>query len=231
MSDSRIRRLLTAIKSIFIKLSRRKLPAAPPQDAISNLVILAQAAVISPNEITERLLDEWTMALRLQVRDLQRSERTCAATNHKRPNKPPLADGFYQARFHAYTEGATLDAEPRWAVVEVMDKKALWPGIPGDVSVFDPRVEWGDGVAPQPVTDDRRLNHEQAERFKDMMIQEGILLPRPARDHHLRWVETEWADARCGCRYHPDDDNGTHGGAPHVHLCERHQASAANTSA
>lgn len=46
----------------------------------------------------------------------------------------------------------------------------------------------------------------------------------PARSHHLIWNGTEWVDDRCGCRYHPDDDRGTHGGAPHVHLCERHAA-------
>jgi len=46
------------------------------------------------------------------------------------------------------------------------------------------------------------------------------------RSHHLSWNGSEWVDERCGCRYHPDDDNGTHGGAPHVHLCERHGADA-----
>lgn len=45
------------------------------------------------------------------------------------------------------------------------------------------------------------------------------------RDHHLAWNGTEWVDDRCGCRYHPDDDNGSHGGAPHVHRCERHSGS------
>lgn len=44
----------------------------------------------------------------------------------------------------------------------------------------------------------------------------------PARPNHLIWCDNEWVDDRCGCRYHPDDDNGTHGGAPHVHRCERH---------
>ena len=44
----------------------------------------------------------------------------------------------------------------------------------------------------------------------------------PTRPHHLKWNGTEWVDERCGCRYHPDDDNGKHGGAPHVHLCEKH---------
>jgi hypothetical protein len=47
--------------------------------------------------------------------------------------------------------------------------------------------------------------------------------PTPAiRPHHLAWSGTEWTDERCGCRYHPDDDNGSHGGAPHVHLCKQH---------
>lgn len=46
----------------------------------------------------------------------------------------------------------------------------------------------------------------------------------PTRPNHLRWNGTEWVDERCGCRYHPDDDKGSHGGAPHVHLCERHTA-------
>ena len=45
--------------------------------------------------------------------------------------------------------------------------------------------------------------------------------PRP---NHLKWNGTEWVDERCGCRYHPDDDKGTHGGAPHVHLCTKHGA-------
>lgn len=44
-----------------------------------------------------------------------------------------------------------------------------------------------------------------------------------ARPHHLVWSGVEWADDRCGCRYHPDDDNGSHGGAPHVHRCSRHE--------
>lgn len=44
----------------------------------------------------------------------------------------------------------------------------------------------------------------------------------PARPHKLTWNGTEWVDERCGCRYHPDDDNGSHGGAPHLHLCEQH---------
>jgi NTP pyrophosphatase (non-canonical NTP hydrolase) len=46
----------------------------------------------------------------------------------------------------------------------------------------------------------------------------------PARSHHLAWTGVEWTDDRCGCRYHPDDDNGSHGGAPHVHRCEKHSA-------
>lgn len=47
--------------------------------------------------------------------------------------------------------------------------------------------------------------------------------PDAARAHHLAWNGTEWVDARCGCRYHPDDDNGSHGGAPHVHRCKAHE--------
>jgi hypothetical protein len=43
-----------------------------------------------------------------------------------------------------------------------------------------------------------------------------------ARHLHLVWSGTEWVDERCGCRYHPDDDNGSHGGAPHVHRCKAH---------
>lgn len=43
------------------------------------------------------------------------------------------------------------------------------------------------------------------------------------RPHHLKWNGDEWVDQRCGCRYHPDDNNGTHGGAPHVHRCKEHQ--------
>lgn len=46
-----------------------------------------------------------------------------------------------------------------------------------------------------------------------------------ARPHKLTWNGTEWV-APCGCRYHPDDDNGSHGGAPHVHRCEKHRRAA-----
>jgi len=46
----------------------------------------------------------------------------------------------------------------------------------------------------------------------------------PNRPHHLVWSGVEWIDDRCGCRYHPDDDNQTHGGGPHVHPCEKHRA-------
>lgn len=46
-----------------------------------------------------------------------------------------------------------------------------------------------------------------------------VLVPRGL---HLEWNGTEWVDDRCGCRYHPDDDAGSHGGAPHVHRCEKH---------
>ncbi len=49
----------------------------------------------------------------------------------------------------------------------------------------------------------------------------------PPRPLHLAWTGTEWVDSRCGCRYHPDDNNMSHGGAPHVHLCERHASVAA----
>ncbi len=42
------------------------------------------------------------------------------------------------------------------------------------------------------------------------------------RPNHLIWMETEWVDERCGCAYHPDDDNGTHGGGPHRHGCPAH---------
>lgn len=45
-----------------------------------------------------------------------------------------------------------------------------------------------------------------------------------ARELHLQWNGTEYVDDRCGCRYHPDDDSGSHSGAPHVHLCARHSA-------
>ena len=42
------------------------------------------------------------------------------------------------------------------------------------------------------------------------------------RELHLSWNGVEWVDDRCGCRYHPDDPNGSHGGAPHVHRCKQH---------
>jgi hypothetical protein len=50
--------------------------------------------------------------------------------------------------------------------------------------------------------------------------------PEPGRPHHLVWSGVEWVDERCGCRYHPDDDNRSHGGAPHVHHCKEHSAAA-----
>ena len=43
------------------------------------------------------------------------------------------------------------------------------------------------------------------------------------RELNLVWNGVEWADDRCGCRYHPDDQNMSHGGGPHVHQCERHK--------
>lgn len=45
----------------------------------------------------------------------------------------------------------------------------------------------------------------------------------PERELHLEWDGVEWVDDRCGCRYHPDDPNMTHGGGPHVHPCEKHR--------
>lgn len=45
------------------------------------------------------------------------------------------------------------------------------------------------------------------------------------RQHHLIWKNNQWVDQRCGCAYHPDDDNGTHGGGPHGHPCKAHEAS------
>jgi hypothetical protein len=50
------------------------------------------------------------------------------------------------------------------------------------------------------------------------------------RPHHLWWTGTEWIDERCGCRYHPDDDNGSHGGAPHIHHCPRHATPTEETA-
>lgn len=47
---------------------------------------------------------------------------------------------------------------------------------------------------------------------------------------HLVWNGVEWVDDRCGCRYHPDDQNMSHGGAPHVHQCEKHKAMSEDRS-
>lgn len=52
---------------------------------------------------------------------------------------------------------------------------------------------------------------------------QALTAEEPSRPHHLAWNGTEWTDDRCGCRYHPDDNNGKHGGAPHVHRCEQHK--------
>jgi hypothetical protein len=61
----------------------------------------------------------------------------------------------------------------------------------------------------------------------DGLCQEFGIESRPdsglqRRPNYLKWNGHEWVDYRCGCRYHPDDDSGSHGGAPHVHRCERH---------
>lgn len=76
-------------------------------------------------------------------------------------------------------------------------------GMPKDASIVD-RVRWVfqryDQLAQEKIT--------------------GDAVP-PTRPHKLTWNGTEWV-APCGCRYHPDDDSGSHGGAPHVHRCESH---------
>jgi len=61
---------------------------------------------------------------------------------------------------------------------------------------------------------------------REALAQQPQAAPPPDRGHHLAWNGAEWADERCGCRYHPDDDNGSHGGAPHVHRCEKHSRHA-----
>jgi len=47
---------------------------------------------------------------------------------------------------------------------------------------------------------------------------------------HLAFQDGQWVDTRCGCAYHPDDRNGTHGGGPHVHSCADHMVQHDGTS-
>lgn len=65
-----------------------------------------------------------------------------------------------------------------------------------------------------------------AERIRSWPLLDVASADEATRPHHLRWSGAEWVDDRCGCRYHPDDDNGSHGGAPHVHRCAHHSNSA-----
>lgn len=57
-----------------------------------------------------------------------------------------------------------------------------------------------------------RLKSEHGKRIAEM---------KSARPLVLDWKDGEWTfdcDGHGnGCRLHPDDDNNTHGGAPHVH--------------
>lgn len=55
----------------------------------------------------------------------------------------------------------------------------------------------------------------------DAIYQHLVSVFTPTRMHKLTWDGKQWI-APCGCAYHPDDDNMSHGGAPHVHRCEVH---------
>jgi len=79
-------------------------------------------------------------------------------------------------------------------------------------------------IVKPPIEDVAAMLESWAEVQETIAVFEDEAARRPL---HLSWNGTEWVDDRCGCRYHPDDDNGSHGGAPHVHRCERHQAQPA----
>jgi len=71
----------------------------------------------------------------------------------------------------------------------------------------------------------RRLRNRQIEksqRLKDLPWEKPKDAEDKVRALHLMWNGEEWIDERCGCRYHPDDPNMTHGGAPHMHPCKKH---------
>ena len=42
------------------------------------------------------------------------------------------------------------------------------------------------------------------------------------RSFALTWRADEW-HFDCGCALHPTDDNGTHGGGPHIQPCAKHE--------
>ena len=69
---------------------------------------------------------------------------------------------------------------------------------------------------------DRRAIHIAGARYEATIVAKEP--DDTVRALHLVWNGVEWIDDRCGCRYHPDDPNMSHGGAPHVHPCERHAA-------
>ena len=86
--------------------------------------------------------------------------------------------------------------------------------------------EWPEPGSPEDADADyNRGGRETAARLAEEYAHRAGNMGS-VRLNHLTWNGTEWVDSRCGCRYHPDDDNGSHGGAPHVHRCEQHTSRA-----
>ena len=68
-----------------------------------------------------------------------------------------------------------------------------------------------------------RLVASNEAAWKRVATAEAKLLELEHRPLHLVVRDGQWVDDRCGCAYHPDDDNNTHRGGPHVHECAEHQ--------
>lgn len=74
------------------------------------------------------------------------------------------------------------------------------------------------------MVDNRIIAWRSAEEFERLRPALGLAISEP-RPLHLVWVDGlgAWVDERCPndppCQFHPDDDNGTHGGRMHVHEC------------
>ena len=73
------------------------------------------------------------------------------------------------------------------------------------------------------VSERDRLEASNEAAWKRVATAEAALLELEHRPLHLVVRNGEWVDDRCGCAYHPDDDNNTHRGGPHVHECAEHQ--------
>ena len=97
---------------------------------------------------------------------------------------------------------AQLDAEVRSRMQEVGDVEAAL------------ETERAEG--------DRLVASDEA-AWKRVATAEAKLLELEHRPLHLVVRDGQWVDGRCKskppCSFHPDDDNGSHGGRMHVHEC------------